>query len=204
MGGGWNREASYSKSVTRTWSSWSAPIIAVPKGYGRKHWVIDYCILNKVTRKFKEHASTNDAQISMCISWTKFIRNLAKVAKPLTLLTQSTSKTQVDTNPSKCFFNTQGISHPSTNITLPKSKEMLHSLYRCIRWCLRSTAVSGTWWNRISNSFPFTYLHWHKTEMEHYRTRSLLCILHSHKMELLPSESWNHSTQWSQTTGKIS
>ena len=33
-------------------SSWSAPIIIVPKGDGRKHLVIDYCALNKVTRKF--------------------------------------------------------------------------------------------------------------------------------------------------------
>ena len=33
-------------------SSWSAPIIVVPKGNGGKHLVIDYRALNKVTRKF--------------------------------------------------------------------------------------------------------------------------------------------------------
>ena len=33
-------------------SSWSAPIIIVPKGDGGKHLVIDYRALNKVTRKF--------------------------------------------------------------------------------------------------------------------------------------------------------
>ena len=33
-------------------SSWSAPIIVVPKGDGGKHLVIDYRALNKVTRKF--------------------------------------------------------------------------------------------------------------------------------------------------------
>ena len=32
--------------------SWSAPIIVVPKGDGGKWLVIDYCTLNKVTRKF--------------------------------------------------------------------------------------------------------------------------------------------------------
>ena len=32
-------------------SSWSAPIIVVPKGDGGKHLVIDYRALNKVTRK---------------------------------------------------------------------------------------------------------------------------------------------------------
>ena len=33
-------------------SSWSVPIIVVPKGVGGKHLVIDYSTLNKVTRKF--------------------------------------------------------------------------------------------------------------------------------------------------------
>ena len=33
-------------------SSWSAPMIVVPKGDGGKHLVIDYCALNKVTWKF--------------------------------------------------------------------------------------------------------------------------------------------------------
>ena len=32
--------------------SWSSPIIVVPKGDGAKCLVIDYCALNKVTRKF--------------------------------------------------------------------------------------------------------------------------------------------------------
>ena len=35
-----------------TWSSWSAPIIVVPKGNGGKGLVINYCALNKVTQKF--------------------------------------------------------------------------------------------------------------------------------------------------------
>ena len=33
-------------------SSWSVPIIVVPKGDGGKQLVIDYCVLKKVTRKF--------------------------------------------------------------------------------------------------------------------------------------------------------
>ena len=33
-------------------SSWSAPIIVVPKGDGVKQLVINYQALNKVTRKF--------------------------------------------------------------------------------------------------------------------------------------------------------
>ena len=40
------------KVIQSSCSSWSAPIIVVPKGNGGKHLVIDYRALNKVTRKF--------------------------------------------------------------------------------------------------------------------------------------------------------
>ena len=40
------------KVIHSSRSSWSAPIIVVPKGDGGKCLVIDYRALNKVTRKF--------------------------------------------------------------------------------------------------------------------------------------------------------
>ena len=40
------------KVICISHSSWSAPIIVVPKGNGGKHLVIDYRTLNKVARKF--------------------------------------------------------------------------------------------------------------------------------------------------------
>ena len=40
------------KVIHSSHSSWSAPIIVVPKGDGGKRLVIDYRALNKVTRKF--------------------------------------------------------------------------------------------------------------------------------------------------------
>ena len=40
------------KVICSSHSSWSAPIIVVPKGDGGKCLVIDYRALNKVTRKF--------------------------------------------------------------------------------------------------------------------------------------------------------
>ena len=39
------------KVICSSRSSWSAPIIVVPKGEGGKQLVIDYCALNKVTSK---------------------------------------------------------------------------------------------------------------------------------------------------------
>ena len=40
------------KVIHPSCSSWTTPIIVVPKGDGGKHLVIDYRALNKVTRKF--------------------------------------------------------------------------------------------------------------------------------------------------------
>ena len=40
------------KVIHTSQSSWSAPVIVVPKGDGGKQLVIDYRALNKVTRKF--------------------------------------------------------------------------------------------------------------------------------------------------------
>ena len=40
------------KVIRGSRSSWSSPIIVIPKGDGGKHSVIDYRALNKVTRKF--------------------------------------------------------------------------------------------------------------------------------------------------------
>ena len=40
------------KVICSSRSSWSTPIIVVPKGDGGKHLVIDYRALNRVTRTF--------------------------------------------------------------------------------------------------------------------------------------------------------
>ena len=135
--------------------------------------------------------------------YRKFIRNFAKIAKPLTLLTHQQAKFEWTPTHHNAFLTLKESSHTSTNTALPKSNKMLHSTYRCIRWCLWRTTITRTWWNGIPNSFSFTYLHGHATEMEHHKTRSLWYVLYSHEMELLPPGSWSHSMQWPQTTGKI-
>ena len=49
---------------------------------------------------------------------------------------------------------------------------MIHSLQRCIRQCMRSTTLTRTWWNGISNSLSFAYLHGYTEKMVYPRTRS--------------------------------
>ena len=74
----------------------------------------------------------------MCISWTHWIlqeiyQELDQDSQAFDTLNQPTSKIQVDTNPSQCFFDTQGMSYPSTYTVLSKCNKMLHSVQRCIR-----------------------------------------------------------------------
>ena len=52
MGKRGDRKTTWNKGHCSSRSSWSVPIIVVPKGDGGKHLVIDYRALNKVTRKF--------------------------------------------------------------------------------------------------------------------------------------------------------
>ena len=130
--------------------------------------------------------------------------NFAKIAKPLTLLTHQQAKLDWTQTNHSIFLNPEGIHYPSTNLTLSKSKETLHSLYRCIQWQMWSTTFLGTWWYRIPHSLPLTHIHWYSMEMEYHRTRGLWCILCSHKVELLPSRNWNNSKKWPQATSTIS
>ena len=59
--------------------------------------------------------------------YRKFIRTFAKTAKPLKILTHQQTKFEWTSTHHNAFFNNQGISHLSTNIGLPKSKETLDS-----------------------------------------------------------------------------
>ena len=124
---------------SNTWETYSAPKLS--DYYHQKMQAIRNMHLPKTPKQVH-------AFLGLVGYYRKFIRNFEKIAKPLTLLTCQPAKFEWDTNPITMLFNTQGISHPSTNITLSQSKEILHSLYRCIRWCLWSTAISRTWWNR--------------------------------------------------------
>ena len=110
--------------------------------------------------------------------YRKLIKNFTKIASTSVIINTSASQVWMDTNTSQCLLNTQGISNPSTNSTLCRSKEMLHSLHWCIRWCMWSITFSGTWWHRISHSHCLTHIHetqpkWSTTEQteKHHHSR---------------------------------
>ena len=92
----------------------------------------------------------------------KFIKNFAKMAKLLTLLTHSESKIWMDTSTSYSFFDTKGHSYTSTYLVLPRSSKTIHSIHSCIRWCMWSPTLTRIWLARISSSLSLSYLHGHR------------------------------------------
>ena len=61
------------KVICSSRSSWSAPILVVPKGDGGKRLIIDYCVLNKVTRN--SLGLCLKLKTSFKIKWSKLFLN---------------------------------------------------------------------------------------------------------------------------------
>ena len=92
----------------------------------------------------------------------------------------------------------------STYPSLPKFFKTLHSMHRCLRWCLWNSFVTRTWWPRTSHYISLPHIHRHPVEMEHYRTGSPWHLLCCNKVELLSTRIRHCCTQWPQTSTEIS
>ena len=130
----------------------------------------------------------------------KFIRNFAKIAKPLTLLTHQQAHLS-ERQPIKCFLTLKESVIQAPILHYPNPKKCY------IVYTDASDDACGAQLSQEHDGteFPIAFLsHTFTKEMEHHRTGCLQCLLHSHKMELLPSRNLNHSMELSQSTGKIS
>ena len=67
------------KVIQWSQSSWSTPIIVVPKGDGRKHLVIDYPTLNEVTQIYLAHAKGRGYFLP--IKWSKVLLNVGPTSR---------------------------------------------------------------------------------------------------------------------------
>ena len=105
--------------------------------------------------------------------YRKFIKNFAKMPKPLTLLTHHKGKIWMDTNTPYSLFDTKGISYANTYSTLSRSSKMIQTLHRCIKTMHVEQTLTRKWWNGISNIFSFAYFHRYIEVREHHRTKSL-------------------------------
>ena len=125
--------------------------------------------------------------------YRKLIKDFEKMAKLLTLLTHHKAKFEWTPAHHTAFMTLEGSHYTSTYLTLPWSSKEIHSIHRCIGWCMWSTTITGTQWSWISNSLLISHIHWNTEEMEYPRTGSLWSVLCHYQMELLPSRSWHHS-----------
>ena len=115
-------------------SSWSAPIIVVPKGDGEKCLVINYRALNKVTQKF------------IC---------------PMPKVEDIFQKLKMMLSTSQYLISALGtIIYPSMKILFPKQllhllSELLSSWRLLLDW-YKHWHFSKNWWRKYKKDFPFT------------------------------------------------
>ena len=80
MGKGKIEKLLEAKVICSSRSSWSAPIIVVPKGDGEKCLVIDYRALNKVTRKFTWPMPKVEDILSK-LKWSHLLHNIGPLSR---------------------------------------------------------------------------------------------------------------------------
>ena len=114
--------------------------------------------------------------------YLNFIKKFAWIAKPLTALTCHDTKFVLDIRspcsiwyPQKCFER-------STYPSLPISFKMLHSIHRCLTWCLWRSVVTWTPWPTTASCISLPHIHRQQMEMELYQTGNLWHLLCCNKV----------------------
>ena len=154
------------------------------------------------------HESTNNTEASQGLPWTgrilqKIYQRIHENSKTTHSTPLTTSKIRLDTRTSRSLYTFERSHCPGTHPPLPQHKQNLHHIHRCFWWCLWSTALPRTWWNRVPSCIPIPYIYQNTVQMEHHRTGSLWSILHNDQMELLPTGSLYNCPEWPQATSMI-
>ena len=124
--------------------------------------------------------------------YRKFIKNFAKIAKTLTLLTCQKANFEWTPIHYTSFLILKESVTQAPIPTLSRPIKLVHGLHRCIIWCIRSTALTRKQWNGISNSFSFTHLHGHREgNGAPQNKKPTECIMQSWN-GILPSWSWGY------------
>ena len=150
---------------------------------------------------YQQHAPIKTAKqvhtfLGLVRYYRKFIKDFAKMAKSLTLLTCHKAKFEwTPTNHTVFMMLKEAIVQaPILCYPDPARRNIVYMMH----WMMHvEQTFTGTWWNQIPNSILISHLHWNTKEVEHPRTGSLQSILCYYQMELLPSRIWYHSPQWS-------
>ena len=149
-------------------------------------------------RSHQGYAPTSESETGSRLPQTSGIlqeihQELCKNSKTTNNVNQNGRKVRMEGNTSLRFHETERSHHPSTHSVIPRHNKTLHCVHRCLRRCLRSSALADTQQNQIPSSFLIAYIYRHPKEMEYTRTRSIWYLLRHQEMELLPTRSRHNS-----------
>ena len=103
--------------------------------------------------------------------YRKFIKCFAIIGKPLALFT--CQQVKFDWTP---LHHTAFLSLKEAIIQAPilcyPDPNKIYCLHRCIWWCMWGATFTGTWWDRIPNSFLVTHIHRDTKKMEHSKQKA--------------------------------
>ena len=143
------------------------------------------------------HPPVNPKQVRTFLGlvgyYRKFIKNFAKIAKPLTMLTQMDIKFEWKETHHCAFMKLKEATIQAPILRYPDTTKSYIVYTDASRRHLQSSALTDTQWNRIPGSFLIAYIYRHPKEMEYTRTRSIRYLLRHQEMELLPTRSRHHS-----------
>ena len=101
--------------------------------------------------------------------YQKFIKIFACIAKPLTARTHHVAKFALTPSHLTAFNTLKSTLLEAPTSSLPRPFQGLHSVHRCLRWCLWSSVVTRIWWPRTSSCIffhTFTDTEWKRITTE--------------------------------------
>ena len=125
--------------------------------------------------------------------YLKFIKRFYSNCKTAYNSYTSWCKILLDTKPPSSIHQLERSSHRSTHTSLPRPFKTIHSLHRCLWWCLWCSNITGTQWPGITNCIP-THIHsWILNWKGRTPKQEAYGIYYAiTKVELLSTGIWHH------------
>ena len=103
-----------------------------------------------------------------------FIKKFDHIEKPSMTHIQHDANFPGETNPSNSIHPPKRNTLTVTHMLPPRPLKVLHSMHRCVGWCLQSSTVPQTWWSGIACCLPLTHVHIHSMQMGASQNRKLM------------------------------
>ena len=143
------------------------------------------------------HPPVNPKQVCAFLGlfgyYRKFIKNLAKIAKPLTVLTRMDVKFEWKETHRCAFMKLKDTIIQAPILRYPNTTKPYIVYMDASDDACRAQLSQMHEEAEIPSSLPITYVHRYPTKMEYTRTRSIQHLFCHQEMELLPTRSRHYS-----------